>query len=174
MARKDVTWSGGNQWGKQNQVRRDLGWLWHEMDGENFLISYYSYHYHSTSTPYPYQFFINQIAMHSNAGGNRNSLLVCIEEAIIHCFVVWGGVLLSLDRPQGVQVGTVLSLKATINSMMIMVTCYATGNLSWECRRHVTRQLTISAKFCQQGDVVTLTYFFLLPRKKMSGNDNIS
>jgi hypothetical protein len=45
------------------------------------------------------------------------------------------------------------------------------GNMSPICRR----QPTISAKFCQQGDVATSTYFFFpFPRKKMSGNDDIS
>ncbi len=57
--------------------------------------------------------------MHSNAGGNGNSSLVGAKEAIICCFDCGGGVLLSLDEPQGVQVGAVLGLKATINPMMV-------------------------------------------------------
>ena len=44
------------------------------------------------------------------------------------------------------------------------------GNMSLICRR----QPTISAKFCRQGDVATLKFFFSFPRKKMSGNDDIS
>jgi hypothetical protein len=40
--------------------------------------------------------------------------------------ILGGGVLLSLDEPQGVRVGAVLGLKATINPMMV------TGrNLQW-------------------------------------------